>query len=99
MYYYRISLFILAIFITGNLAIGQGPTSAFRLYQQGTDKLQRGDLEAAIRDFTRVIEISSHLAPDRSPVNSISQVNGFDDSANNSRRITVVDPLTANAYT
>ena len=99
MSYYRISLLILVIIVVCNLAMGQSPSTALRSYRQGTEKLQNGDLDGAIRDLTQSIEISSHLTPDKSaPIDSVPGINGFRDLASDGRRVTVVDPLTASAY-
>jgi len=99
MSYNRISLLILLVIAVGNLAMGQSTSTALGAYRQGTVKLQNGDLDGAIRDFTQSIEISSHLMPDKSvPIGSAPGINGFRDLASDGRRVTVVDPLTASAY-
>src|SRR5258708_6136116 len=98
--FHRILFFLGILFLGGNLSIGaQTPDSAVRFYEHGTSSFQQGDLDGAIADFTKAIEISSRLVPTRSTRHtSLPGVNGFADSAE-ADGITVIDPFTANAYT
>jgi tetratricopeptide (TPR) repeat protein len=76
----------------------QTPRTAVNRYQDGNRKLRQGDLDGAIEDLTRSIEISSRLEP---PKNSRRPVpaNGFTHSDSEASGITVVDLFTAEVYT
>src|SRR5260370_5005615 len=95
-------LFSLVIFLLcGYLLVqAQTPSSAIDHYEHGVKRLQNGDLDRAIEDFTKAISISSHL--DSSQLirgNAPPGRKGFTASAGEAREITVVNPLTPNAYT
>jgi len=87
-------VFIL-IFLAGVTVKSQTPASAAKYYEHGASKFERGDLDGALADYTRAIEISSHLSPAKS--RSLSSANAFD--AAEADRIGVIDPITARAYT
>jgi tetratricopeptide (TPR) repeat protein len=72
--------------------------SAIDRYHDGGQKLEAGDWNGAIEDFTRAIEISSRLEGVKSSLSS-PRTNGFTAASDDRNNITVVDPLTANAYT
>src|SRR6266851_9100260 len=91
----RILILILFTSVAGH---GQTPASATNYYQHGINNFERGDLDGALEDYTRAIEISSRLFPaKRSPSRTPSSANAFDSAA--ADRITFIDPFTARAYT
>src|SRR4029453_9363084 len=84
------------LFCFGAVTTAQTPSRAIDLYQQGTVKLGKGEIDSAIDDFTRAIELSSRLGP-INPGRPTRAANGFsptDELAN----VTVVDPFTAYVY-
>ena len=89
---------IVLILLTGSVMQGQTPTSAVNHYQHGINNYQRGDLDGAIEDYTRAIELSSSLFPaKRSQTHLLNRANAFDAAA--ADHIIVIDPFTARAYT
>src|SRR2546426_9808223 len=89
---------LILIFLAGVTVQAQTPASAANYYQHGASKFERGDLDGALADYTRAIEISAHLSPARRTESRSSRSAKAFDSAE-SDRITVIDPLTARAYT
>ena len=93
---------IIVLFVTlvvrcfGAVTMAQTPSSAIRLYKHGTVKLNNGDVDGAIDDFTRAIELGSRLGPVKSASFSRSFNGGAatDESAN----LTVIDPFIAQIY-
>src|SRR5260370_21053901 len=82
------------------LVQAQTPNSALEHYERGAKRLQNGDLEGAIEEFTKAISISSHLdSTQLTRSNVLSGANAFAVSAREAREITVIHPFTANAYT
>src|SRR6266498_4137805 len=100
MRYRRIGLTLFILVLCGNAIVqAQTPGSAANYYNHGLKLFEKGDLDGAIEDYTRAIEISSRLTPSkRDRAASWSNTNKFDSSAE-ADRITVIDPLTAMAYT
>ncbi len=95
-------LFSLVIFLLCGYSLvhAQTPSSAIDHYEDGAKRLQRGDLDGAIEEFTKAISLSSHLdsnQPTRS--NEAPGANGFAASDREANGIIVIDPFTANAYT
>ena len=93
---YFIILFVLIGLILANAVAAQAqtPGSAVNNFQEGLKKTERGDLDGAIEDFTRAIEISSRL--DRAKnVKGPYFTSSYDGEA---AAVTVVDPFTAKAY-
>ena len=69
------------------------PEAAINHFKDAVKKIDGGDLDGAIEDYTRAITLSSHL----SSRNSNSRLkNSFSDYSTDS--VTVIDPFTANAY-
>jgi tetratricopeptide (TPR) repeat protein len=99
----RISLFLaLLILFSAALVHAQTPASASTYFDHGTMRFRKGDLDGAIEDFTKAIEISSRLGPTKLVRgNSVRGASGFSDSDSigAASSITVIDPLTANALT
>jgi len=99
----RISLSLaLLLFFSAALVQAQTPASASNYFDHGTRRYQKGDLNGAIEDFTRAIEISSRLGPTKLVRgNSMRGASGFSDSdsVSEASSITVIDPLTAHALT
>ena len=90
------AVFVLAL--SSAIVGAQTPSSARRFLQQGQKDYQQGNLDLAFEDFSRAIEISSHLdKPKRASTDRLSVGNSFDSSAE-ADRITVIDPFTALAY-
>ena len=94
------NFFLLVIFlISSGLAMqAQTPDSAINYYEHGTKKFGKGDLDGAIEDFTRAIEISSRLGSDRLARKLVSGATGFAASADEANEVTVIDPFTAKAF-
>jgi tetratricopeptide (TPR) repeat protein len=78
------------------ITTGQTPSNAINLYKHGTSKLNKNDLDGAIEDFTKAIELSSRLGPAKAD-NGSRFKNDLTTEAE-AGNITVIDPLTANAY-
>ena len=53
--------FTTLLFCFGAVTKAQTPSRAIDLYKQGALKLDKGELDGAIDDFTRAIELSSRL--------------------------------------
>ena len=69
------------------------PEAAINHFKDAVKKIDGGDLDGAIEDYTRAITLSSHLGSR----NSNSRLkNSFSDYSTDS--VTVIDPFTANAY-
>jgi tetratricopeptide (TPR) repeat protein len=75
---------------------GQTPSNAVNFYQHGTSKLTKNDLDGAINDFTKAIELSSRLGPAKNN-NASKLTNEFTTDAE-AANVTVVDPFTAQVY-
>src|SRR5881396_3350802 len=97
-YRHTLPAFFVLILFASVAVQGQTPASATNYYQHGINKFQNGDLDGALEDYTRAIEISSRLYPaKRLQSRAVNGANGFDSDA--AGRITAVDPFTARAYT
>src|SRR2546423_4277007 len=75
----------------------QTPEAALNLFQNAVKKTKNGDLDGAIEDYTRAINLSSRFETRKDSSNGSG--NSFAAGDNSSEEITVVDPFTANAYT
>src|SRR6185436_1813639 len=80
----------------GAVTIAQTPSRAIDLYKQGALKLDKGELDVAIDDFTRAIELSSRLVSNKRSTHSTNWKESAESSE--SASVTVVDPFTARAY-
>src|SRR5205085_6980693 len=89
---------LLAILLFVPHASAQTPRAALEHFKNGNKKLENGELGAAIEELSRAIEISSRLEVSRSASRS-AQTNGFAHAEGDASGITVIDPLTAHAYT
>src|SRR5260370_40751151 len=100
MRYRRIGLTLFILIYSSNVIVrAQTAASAANYFNHGTKLFAQGDLDGALEDYTRAIEISSRLTtPKRDRTGSWNNLNRFDSSAE-ADRITVIDPLTAWAYT
>src|ERR1700730_6085826 len=99
MRYRRIGLTLFILLFVNVLVQAQTPASAQNYYNNGIKQFEKGNLDGALEDYTRAIEISSRLAPTkRDRAVSWSNTNRFDLCAE-SDRITLIDPFTAWAYT
>src|SRR5260370_15968465 len=88
---HRFFLPIAILVLCGNgFVSAQTPQRAIDYYSHGTTKCKSGELDEAIEDFTRAIQISSHLTP------APHRLNAFTDA--DADKITVIDPFTADAY-
>jgi len=102
MRYYRISFLFLVVCaasssLSNSLVQAQTRNGALSQYNSGSRKLLKGDLDGAIHDLTNSIDISSRPWSAKSTHQTDSaEVNSFADDTNG---ITIVDPLTAVAYT
>lgn len=99
MRYRRTVLALLILILFTSVAVqGQTPASATNYYQHGSNEFERGDLDGALEDYTRAIEISSRLFPaKRSQSRVLNSANAFGSAEADG--ITVIDPFTARAYT
>ena len=70
------------------------PEAALNHFQNAEKKIDKGDLDGAIEDYTRAIRLSSHLDLSKSSNSRLG--NSFTDYS--AETITVIDPFTANAY-
>src|ERR1044071_4180902 len=69
------------------------PDAAISHFKNASKKIDNGDLDGAIEEYTRAITLSSHLEG----FNSSKRLgNSFDDYS--AKEIKVIDPFTANAY-
>jgi hypothetical protein len=96
-----ITIVILALGLTAATVHAQlrTPSVAMAYYEEGIKKVEKGDLEGAIQDFTRAIELSSSLLPRKGfRANSWRNEKDFGGAARTADRVSVVDPFTANAY-
>ena len=94
---FMITLVVAAFLLCfATITAAQTPSSAISLYKHGTSKLNKNDLDGAIQDFTKAIELSSRFGPAKADQGSRfgNDLTTEAEAAN----ITVVDPLTANAY-
>src|ERR1700682_493696 len=100
MRYHRIGLTLFILIFSSNVIVrAQTPASATNYYNHGVKLYAQGDLDGALEDYTRAIEIGSRLTPTkRDRAGSRNNTNGFD-SAAEADRITAIDPFTAWAYT
>ena len=90
-----IPLLALLVWSTATIITAQTPTAALNYFEHGSKRYRKGDLDGAIADFTRAIDISSNLNNDK---------RRHDDSLDVAMRsdndhVTVIDPFTARAYT
>jgi tetratricopeptide (TPR) repeat protein len=93
----QIGLTLFILFLSSQVSVeAQTPDAAKNHYQDGIRNFASGNLDAAIEDYTRAIEISSRLAPTKS--DRTRSRNTFE-STPETDRITVIDPFTAWAYT
>src|SRR5215213_1789493 len=70
------------------------PEAAVNQFNKATKKIEAGDLDGAIEDYTRAINLSSHLEGFKSSNSSLA--NSFNDDS--SEIVRVINPFTANAY-
>lgn len=96
------SFFVLALIVSSfSFVPAQTPDAAINLFKNAVKKTEKGELDAAIEDYSRAIVLSSQLQT-RQPAARISgqsfastdAVDVVDDSSD----IRVIDPFTANAY-
>src|SRR5713226_1449307 len=95
-------LFSLVIFLLSSYLPVQAQTrgSAINPYEHGVKRFQKGDLDGAIEDFTKAISLSSRFGSNQLTRSSVPHsAKGLAPSAGEAREITVIDPLTAKAYT
>lgn len=78
-----------------NQANAQTPALAARYYELGHEKLQSGDWQGAVDDFTRAIELDARLQTHNSKSVSGDRFAGSETGAS---EIFVSDPFTAAAY-
>src|ERR1044071_382769 len=71
------------------------PDAAVSHFKNATKKVDNGDLDGAIEEYTRAINLSSHLEGFDNSNRRLG--NSFDDDDSN-ENIRVIDPFTANAY-
>src|SRR5215813_8099424 len=94
----QISLCILLMLSTAVIAQSQPSNSANKYFEQGNREYNRGDLDQAIADFTRAIEISSQPMHHKQGNDNLrAAANSFSTSEDGTSGITIIDPLTAHA--
>src|SRR4030095_11876609 len=72
------------------------PSAAVAYFDDGNKKVEKGDFDGAIQDFTLAIQLSSNLLSRKGPrANSWRDEKDLRDESD---RISVIDPFTANAY-
>ncbi len=88
MHCHRIIFIALVLCILASIAEGQSPRAAVDSYNRAAACYKKGDLDGAIAEFTRAIELSSRLGnPRRGAAGAF-----------NLDQVKVLDPLTAAAY-
>src|SRR5262245_11175458 len=87
--YIVFTFFVLCL--SASLMYGQAPYAAYDSYQRANSRYKKGDLDGAISEFTRAIELSSQL-------NDSDRKKDLKDPAFSFDRVRVVDPLAAQAY-
>src|SRR2546425_9220248 len=93
-------LFVILILSSGLLVQAQTPGAAINHYEHGAKRFQIGNLDGAIEDFTKAIEISSRLGSDRPARGQfLPGADGLAAPDAEAAGITVIDPFTARAYT
>ena len=95
---YAILFALVSLFIPVTaFAQSQAPEAAINLFKNAVRKSGNGDLDGAIEDYTRAINLSSSLDTRKRAGNA--RGNSFSENGDTaSEEITVVDPFTANAY-
>src|ERR1041385_1950250 len=95
----RISLSCI-FFLLSTAAFAQGPpsNSANKYFEQGNRESNRGELDQAIADFTRAIEISSQPMHHKQSNDAMrTAANSFSTIEDETNSVTIIDPLTAHA--
>src|SRR5262245_34882626 len=82
---------LLAFCISASLGYAQSRDAANDCYERASSHYKKGNLDAAIAEFTRAIELSSHLVK---PGRNLGQM----EAAFNFDRVRVLDPIAARAY-
>src|SRR5262245_52626276 len=72
------------------------PESAINHFRNAEKKIDNGDLDGAIEEYSKAIRLSSHLDGFNSSSRRLG--NSFTDTDDSTETITVIDPFTANAY-
>src|SRR5262245_48120222 len=94
----RISLScILFLLSTAVLAQSQPSNSANKYFEQGNREFNLGEIDQAIADFTKAIEISSQPSHHKQSNGAMPAATSFSTSSDEASRITIIDPLTAHA--
>jgi tetratricopeptide (TPR) repeat protein len=90
-------LFMLLTIITvRSLTYAQTPEAARNAFREGMKTYEQGDLNSALRLFTRAIELSSH--PNLSKAELRTSWTNSLESGRDTSVITIVDPFVADAY-
>ncbi len=96
----RIVISLMVFLLSCNLFVAaQTPDNVINLFERAIKRSKNGNLDDAIEDYTKVIEVSSRLVEARrGKTRSWNESSSFNSSPED-YGITVVDPLTARAYT
>jgi len=93
----RYLLLALVVLILSAVSVNsQSSDSATNHYNSGTKKIASGDWDGAIEDYSRAIVLSSR--PTRSKRLVTVAASSFTGETEEASNITVIDPLTADAY-
>jgi len=95
MRYPTLLLLFASICLVSHQTWAQTPGTAIRYFKSGEQKMQKGELLAAVEDYTKAIQISSRPISAKRQHTQTTSSNQFD----NSSEITILDPFTAYAYT
>src|SRR5688572_3966108 len=98
MFTYRLAWVVIVIGCLTLTGSAQSSRAAKELYNRGQQRYTKRDLNGALADFTKVIELSSRPGGSASQRSREWQAKA-DLQADASEQITLIDPLAAAAYT
>src|SRR6187401_917089 len=97
MRYSRLTVITILLVISCVDAPAQTPAAAQKYFQQGVKNFAEGNLGIAFENYSRAIEISSHLDSLKPASSDPLKANKL--TSSEAERVTVIDPFTAVAYT
>jgi len=89
---------VAVLFVTSISLQAQTSHRALDYYKDGNNKIQSGDLDGAIGDLTKAIELSLRQGTDTKEKSRMAS-SGFAETEREATEIYVVDPFTAEAFT
>ncbi len=91
---FRTTILSICFFLS---AQAQTPNAAQEHYNRGNSRYTKGDIEGAIEEFTRAIEVSARLG-NHTIIDKRKKETDFVGAVSSFDEIKVIDPLTATAY-